>query len=97
MSAPTFRESVAAGCVMAALALCMFALAQQLDDSGIESEVEIAQAVEEEAAALASREWVARNACKPEGYGVWVSDTQIQCYMHNGKRTGGVVVAGGRP
>ena len=96
MSAPTYRESVAAGCVMAVLALCMFILAQQLDDSGIASEVEIAQAIEEEAAALASREFVAQQICGVEATPRWKGD-ELTCLTHRGHPASRQVVAGVKP
>ena len=96
MSAPTFRESVAAGCVMAVLAMCMFALAQQLDDSGIASEMETAQAIEEEAAAIASREWAARRICGIESTPRWDGD-ELTCLTHRGHRASRQVVAQVKP
>ena len=96
MSATTFRESVAAGCTMAGLLFCIFLLAQQLDDSGIASEVEIAQAVEEEAAALASREFVAQQICGIEATPRWRGD-ELTCLTHRNHPASRQVVAGVKP
>lgn len=65
------------------------------------SDVEAARATEaaaEDAAALASREWViSQHLCGPNGSARWVSDKEVRCPMHSGKLSGSVVVAGGRP
>ena len=96
MSAPTFRESVSAGCVLAALFFCIFLLGQQLEGIGIADEVEIAQAIEEEKAALASREYVAQQICGQEGIAQWKGD-ELTCLTHRNYVASRQVVAGVKP
>jgi hypothetical protein len=54
-------------------------------------------AKDEEAEAIASREWVARQKCGPEASWRWDGDN-LQCLTKHGKRTGKpVMVAGVKP
>ena len=49
----------------------------------------------EEQAALASRQWAARQVCGENGTGVWKGD-ELQCLRTGGQKTGRpVMVAGG--
>ena len=54
-----------------------------------------AQEEAEEQAALASRQWAARQVCGENGTGVWKGD-ELQCLRTGGQKTGRpVMVAGG--
>jgi len=87
---------------LATLAIAtVFALVQQLDITPPTiSDLEAAQAVAEEAEALASRDYAARTTCGPEASFRWVSDTDLQCLDKHGRKTGkpqAVTVAGVLP
>ena len=66
---------------LAAIVACIFALAQQLDAADIRSELETIAAIEEEKAALASREYVAQQICGQEGIAQWKGD-ELTCRTH---------------
>lgn len=71
-------------------AICIgFAMVQQLDPQWDLREVDAAQAVAEERAALESREWAARQKCGPEASWRWDGD-DLQCLTKHGRKTGTV-------
>lgn len=79
-----------ANCWLGALAIAVgFAMVQQLDITlDGPSEWAAAKAVAEEAEAMASRDWAARQVCGHEAAFVWVSDTHLQCQTKHGRKVG---------
>ena len=53
-----------------------------------------AQAAQEEAEAIASREWAAKQACGPHADPEWLDDKTLRCLKHVDQPTR---VAGGQP
>lgn len=91
-----------ANCWLGALVITVgLAMVQQLDITlDGPSEWAAAKAVAEEAQALASRDWAARQVCGHEAAFVWVSDTHLQCQTKHGRKVGkpqAVTVAGVLP
>lgn len=53
-----------------------------------------AQAAQEEAEAIASREWAGQQVCGPRATPEWLDSTTLRCLRHADQPT---LIAGGRP
>ena len=88
------RASSAPYWVLSVFIAIVFALAQQLD--GIGTEIDTARAIEADKAALASREWVARQKCGVEGIAQWDGD-ELTCRTHRNHVASRQIVAQVKP
>lgn len=71
-----------AAAAMAVFAVFFWAQADDAQRIGTHPLPVAAQAAEEEAEAIASREWAAKQACGPDKTPQWIDDKTLECLRH---------------